>query len=255
MTSVAKPAADPGTGGTHVVLHNLSLQAGRQVLLDAASARFEAGKITLIVGRSGVGKSTLLRAIAGLIDDQQEGLQSTGRIELVDRTGHRRQRRRAVGVVFQDYALFDELSPLQNVRLARAHRPRHGRDDPRLAPQALLAELGVPTLVRTAALSGGQRQRLAIARVLAYDPDVMLYDEPTSGLDIATATEVTRVIETIHQKHPHTSIIVTHDYESLSRIADAIYLFDPATRQLRPVAREDWSRLDEFQSLAGEGAG
>ena len=96
-----------------------------------------------------------------------------------------------------------------------------------LEPDRLLEELGVPTDVPTHALSGGQRQRLAIARTLAYDPDVVLYDEPTSGLDSATAAEVTRVIAATHAKHPCTSIVVTHDYESLSRIADAIYLIDP----------------------------
>ncbi len=120
-----------------------------------------------------------------------------------------------------------------------------------LEPERLLEELGVPTDVPTHALSGGQRQRLAIARTLAYEPDVVLYDEPTSGLDSATAAEVTRVIAATHANHACTSLIVTHDYESLSRIADAIYLIDPDTCTLRAVPRDEWDSLSALLERSG----
>ncbi len=236
---------------TSVHLKGVSLQAGRRILLDNTSLCFEAGKITLIVGRSGVGKSTLLKAIAGLIDSQEEGLRVDGEIVLCNSDGKPRSDRRATGVVFQDYALFDELTPLQNVQLARAHAAPQSRTDPRLAPERLLEELGVPTGVRTASLSGGQRQRLAIARVLAYAPPVVLYDEPTSGLDSATAEDVTRVIAQTYENHPCTLLIVTHDYEALSRIADAIFLIDPQQCTLRPIERQDWPRLSEILQQSG----
>lgn len=236
---------------TSVTLQDVSLRAGQRILLENTSLRFEAGKITLIVGRSGVGKTTLLKAIAGLLDARDEGLQISGTIAMSDATGRSTPQARSIGVVFQDFALFDELSPLQNVRLARAHAARRNRSDPRLAPERLLSELGVPTAVRTAALSGGQRQRLAIARVLAYGPDVVLYDEPTSGLDSATAAEVTEVIERTYRNHPCTLLIVTHDYESLSRLADAIYLIDPDQCTLRLIDRADWPRLSELLEESG----
>lgn len=235
----------------HVDLRELTLQAGPRILLAGTSARFDAGKVSLIVGRSGVGKSTLLKAIAGLIDGREQGLRTSGEVVLGDGRSPIPRARRSVGVVFQDFALFDELSPLQNVQLARAHRPRSSTDDLALAPAPLLEELGVPTHVRTASLSGGQRQRLAIARVLAYDPSVVLYDEPTSGLDQATAAEVTRVIERTHVRHPCTLIIVTHDYQSLSRIADAIYLIDPRTCTLQRVDKDDWGNLDVMLEQGG----
>jgi ABC-type transporter Mla maintaining outer membrane lipid asymmetry permease subunit MlaE len=87
--------------------------------------------------------------------------------------------------------------------------------------------------------------------VLAYDPHVVLYDEPTSGLDSATAAEVTQVIESTHANHPCTSIIVTHDFEALSRIADAIYLIDPKSCALRLIERKDWSQLREILQQSG----
>jgi energy-coupling factor transporter ATP-binding protein EcfA2 len=107
----------------------------------------------------------------------------------------------------------------------------------------LLKELSVPTDVRTAALSGGQRQRLAIARTLAYDPDVILYDEPTSGLDPATAHRVANLIESTHRAHRKTSIIVTHDYGTLEGIADQIYLLDSETHSLVRITPEDVKHL------------
>lgn len=243
MKSSAQPPAAPPP---HVDLRKITVQAAHQILLADTSVRFPAGKVSLIVGRSGSGKSTLLKTIAGLIDPREEGLQISGAVALDGKPKRPSGSGPSIGVVFQDFALFDELSPIQNVQLARTHRPRSSAEDEALSPHRLLRELGVPTHVHTASLSGGQRQRLAIARVLAYAPKVVLYDEPTSGLDGATAAEVTHVIQATHAKHPCTLIIVTHDFHALASIADAIYLIDPQTRTLRLVEKEDWPRLGEL---------
>ncbi len=237
------PAEPPGV---QVAIRGLTLQAGARVLLQDTDAHFAAGQITLIVGRSGVGKSTLLQAVAGLLDARDEAVRMSGSIEITKSDGTPCSTPPSVGVVFQDFALFDELTPLENVQLASAHRPNRARRDVWLDARRLLDELGVPHDVPTRALSGGQRQRLAIARTLAYDPDVMLYDEPTSGLDSATANDATRVIEATHRRHPCTAVIVTHDYESLSRIAHAIYLIDTPTCTLRLVPREGWPHLSQL---------
>ena len=138
-----------------------------------------------------------------------------------------------------------ELSPRENIQFAAAHRAAVRSETPP-QPLALLAELGVPEDVRTASLSGGQRQRLAIARTMAYDPQVILYDEPTSGLDPATSAQVARLIQTTHLAHGKTSIIVTHDDRALTPIADRIYLFDPEARALRELDRAQWSHLDQL---------
>jgi ABC-type lipoprotein export system ATPase subunit/ABC-type transporter Mla maintaining outer membrane lipid asymmetry permease subunit MlaE len=207
----------------------------------------------LIVGPSGAGKSTLLKLLSGLLSDDEGGLEVTGQVRMDDKATSPATRRRQVGVVFQNHALFDELSPRGNVRLAASHRRRKSARSAGDSATDLLGELRVPHNVRTSALSGGQRQRLAIARTMAYDPNVVLYDEPTTGLDAATATEVAGLIRATHAKHPKTSIVVTHDYQALAPIADRIYLLDPESRSLREIDHSQWSSLrDCLHPLAGD---
>ena len=230
----------------HIALDRVSIRAGQQWLLRETSARFEAGQVTLIVGPSGAGKSTLLRLLAGLTDEEGSGLKVDGRVTWNDQPTSPRTRCRSTGVVFQDGALLDELSPLDNIRLASAHRKRRAHAGLIPGAKQLAAELQVPTNVRTALLSGGQRQRLAIARTLAYDPAVILYDEPTSGLDAATATRVARRIRETHDAHRKTTIIVTHDYEALAPIADQIYVLDASKLSLRRIPQECWDGLRDL---------
>lgn len=235
--------------GTAVELRDFGLHVAGRPLLENANARFDPGKITLIVGPSGAGKSLLLRAISGLVADDQGPISVSGDVIVGNGPSPAENRLRQVGVVFQHFALFDELSPAENVRFAFAHRRAASGDEPAVGdarPEYLLDELDVPRRVRTASLSGGQRQRLAIARTLANNPKVVLYDEPTSGLDRATAARVARLIQSTHANHPTTSVIVTHDYESLVPIADHVYLFDPSSRSLQAIDRSQWSRLHEL---------
>lgn len=234
-------------------LHELTVRAGGQRLLRNASVEFPPGKITLIVGASGAGKSTLLRILAGLIDETGSPVSVEGEVYLNDRLRKPKQLQGEVGVVFQNFALFDELSPSENASLAEAHRAGELKDKS-LAAKSLLTELGVPTGTPTSALSGGQRQRLAIARTLAYDPKVVLYDEPTSGLDSVTAERVAKLIQHTHESHGKTSLIVTHDYESLTSIADEVYLLDTTTQSLVPVRRELWPDLGQMLTPREEAA-
>ncbi|MEJ7593188.1 MAG: ATP-binding cassette domain-containing protein [Planctomycetaceae bacterium] len=243
-SDVGRPV-ESGATGTSIEIRNLTVRAGERTLLAAAACTFSAGEIVLLLGCSGVGKSVLLKILAGLIDDAHPGIQYSGEISFVAADGNRRgvsDASHPVSVVFQNFALLDELSPVQNVQIALAHAQiRH--KDARSRAAELLADLRVPTDRATAVLSGGQQQRLAIARAIAPNSDVVLYDEPTSGLDARTAQQVADLIRETQQRYRRTSILVTHDYETLSRIADRIILLDHTNLRLVELPKSEWSSL------------
>ncbi len=152
--------------------------------------------------------------------------------------------------MFQQFALFDELSGKANVQFAIDHRPNSTAPPApgsvqSWTPADWLEHLGVPPKTSVAHLSGGQKQRLAIARTLAASPDVLLYDEPTSGLDAASGKRVAGLIRQTQTTYHRTSIVVTHDYQTLLPIADKVLLLDPQLRQLIEVAREDWDEIPQ----------
>ena len=206
-----------------VEIRDLTLVAGPRLLLDGAAARFEPGAITLVMGPSGAGKSLLLRVLAGLVRPGTSAIDVRGRLVLDGREvpilGRGLCRRSAWSCSRILPCSTNSRRPTMCI-LPRhiARQPRRTRAGVRASDLRLLAELGVPLDVRTAHLSGGQRQRLAIARALAYDPQVILYDEPTSGLDPATAAEVARLIQRhargprqdLDHRHPRRPIAGAH---------------------------------------------
>ncbi|MGI9471761.1 MAG: ABC transporter permease [Rubripirellula sp.] len=236
-------------------LVDLEIHAGDRLLLAETTQTISGGKITVVVGGSGAGKSVLLRTLAGLLPRDGEVLKWRGDVSFVSDSpsaggsqeplGEQdsiRDVARRVGIVFQQFALFDELSPTANVQFAIDHRPDR-RQAPSQTASEWLEELGVPPRTRVAALSGGQKQRLAIARTLAAEPGVVLYDEPTSGLDSASGAKVAELIRTTHDTHHRTSIVVTHDYETLIPIADEVLLLDSDAQTLVTVPRSQWPEI------------
>lgn len=230
----------------HLLLCDVTITVAGRDLIRGYSGSFSSDAITVVVGPSGAGKSLWLRAVAGLIPADDATIRFTGDVKLgSDRTPR-------IGVVFQSYAVFDELTPIENVQIAIDNRPAGNRpagiaDD--VSAADWLAQLGVPSDVPTMGLSGGQKQRLGIARTLASRPDLILYDEPTSGLDAGSARRVVELIRQTHQQHGIAGIIVTHDYTSVLPIADQVQAFDVAAATLRPVAKNQWSEMaEQFES-------
>ena len=192
---------------------------GRNEVLKGVSFQVEPGQVVAIIGRSGSGKSTMLRCLNGL-----ESVDA-GRIEIaghtLDASGkHLLELRRKVGMVFQSYNLFPHLTVEENVRLAPriVCKRREAELDP--VVERVLSQVGL--LEKRSAypeqLSGGQQQRVAIARSLAMEPQVVLFDEVTSALDPELTREVLRVMEQLAASGM-TMVLVTHEMEFARRMA------------------------------------
>lgn len=246
---LAASAGSPGPQGTEIQISNLDVLAGGKSLLMKATASIRAGKVTLILGCSGVGKSVLLRILAGLITSDRRAIEYSGQIRFVSADGESTpDEDHPVAVVFQSFALFDELSPAQNVQIAMDHCAAGDTSSDASMERAteLLHELGVPRDRATSVLSGGQQQRLAIARAIGMETDVVLFDEPTSGLDVNTAAQVADLIRQTQTLFQRTSVVVTHDFQALQRIADHILVLNHVDRTLDELPRERWHELPEI---------
>ena len=226
-------------------LQDFSIHVNDQALLSNSNATIPGGKITVIVGGSGAGKSLLLKAIGGLLPRSSGALTWQGGIHLSKEDVVLDQSLKGrVGIVFQQFALFDELSPISNVQFAIDHRS-HASTPPKQSAKQWLQELGVPSATPVAKLSGGQMQRLAIARTLASDPEIILYDEPTSGLDAASGQLVAKLIKETQDAHGRTSVVVTHDYQTLLPIADQVLFFDSSSSELVEVDKSQWESIPQ----------
>lgn len=204
-----------------VVVRDLALRRGSRQVLDGVNFVVERGEVVALMGASGSGKTTVLRAIAGL-EPFDAGLVNVEGVIVTPNGSVRdplRELRRRVGMVFQFHGLFEHLPVLQNIRLALVHVHRMAQGDAEQRAQGLLASFGVDH--RAAALprelSGGEAQRVAIARALATDPPVLLMDEPTASLDPSRRLELADLVSSIAGQS-RTLLIVTHD-EDFAEVA------------------------------------
>ena len=201
----------------------------KSVALDAVSVDVQAGEFLAVLGPSGCGKTTLLRIIAGLLTPDSGKLLLDGN----DITSAPASKR-SMGIVFQNYALFENMTVLENVTYAawlKAKREKSAtKTQIKEQALALLADLGIADLAskHPASLSGGQMQRVAIARTLILKPDIMLFDEPASALDVATRLQLRTVIKDIQAKFGTTMIYITHDQEEAFAMADRIMVMENA---------------------------
>src|SRR5262245_20196999 len=160
-------------------LGDLTVRVAGKTIVERACLEVAAGEIVLMIGPSGAGKSILLQLIAGVIDQSSRDVDVTGRIAIGGVEVSRARGR--TGLVFQDHALFDDLSARDNLVFAMAHRQANHEPPGSRRADELLAHFGLDQATPVRVMSGGQKQRLAIARTLAHDPEIMIYDEPTTG--------------------------------------------------------------------------
>jgi len=184
------------------------------------------GEVLAIFGPSGSGKTTILRAIAGLSRPASAVVRSGSETWTdTDSGAFVPTHRRAVGFVFQDYALFPHLTALGNVTTALTHQPRASR---RARAESLLAMVHLSEQIhrRPHQLSGGERQRVALARALARDPAVLLLDEPFAAVDRAVRRRLQAEIDGLRQNLDIPMILVTHDFDDVVRLATHVMVIE-----------------------------
>ena len=202
---------------------SISLHQETPIPLDAA-LECRRGEVLALVGPSGAGKTTILRAIAGLYRPKVGHIVCAGRVWFDGTTGvFVRPHRRAVGLVFQSYALFPHMTVLGNVEAALGHRPR-GERRRRARELFDLVHLSGLEARGPAELSGGQQQRVAVARALAREPAVLLLDEPFSAVDKVTRGKLYRELAELRRSLAVPVVLVTHDFDEAARLADRMCL-------------------------------
>ncbi len=205
-------------------VRNLSRRFGAQAVLRDLDLDVAAGEILVVIGRSGGGKSVLLKHLLGLLQPD------AGEI-LVDGTDITRLRgaaldqiRRRYGVVFQGGALFDSMSVFDNVAFPLREKLRLREADVRQRAEEKLAQVGLEGMgaKNPAEISGGMRKRVAIARALVTEPEIVFFDEPTTGLDPILVNTIHHLIVDLHQKLRFTALMVSHETPEIFGIADRV---------------------------------
>ena len=211
------------SGNKVLELKNISKSFGTRKIIDKLNLSLDQGDILSIIGPSGAGKTTLLRLIAGLESaDSGKFLHNGKEFDPTDRNNH------LVGMVFQDYNLFPNLSVMDNITLAPIMVNKMSKAEAEKAAAPVLEQLDLDKFktLYPYQLSGGQKQRVSIARALQMKPEILCYDEPTSALDPELVGKVKGIFLKLKQTGM-TQVIITHDHQFGKAVADKILKVEP----------------------------
>jgi len=209
-----------------IQLRGLRKRLGDKLVLNGVDLDVPAGRTLVVLGRSGTGKSVLLKHIIGLMRPDAGSIEVDG--EDITRLGeHDLNRvRQRFGMLFQGSALFDSLTVGENVALPLREHSRLTDAQVRERVAERLDWVGLRSVegMKPASLSGGMRKRVGLARAIAMDPAYMLYDEPTTGLDPIMSDVINRLIRSLQSRIGVTSVVVTHDLHSAWHVGDRLAL-------------------------------
>ena len=233
--------------------------------INGVDLKVEKGQVMALIGPSGAGKSTLIRCVNRLENPTSGEIWLNGENIVKMRSGKLRRARRNMGMIFQEYALVERLTVMENVLSGRLGYVGFWRSFLRKFPQSdinaafgLLEKVGLDTMVNKRAdeLSGGQRQRVGIARALIQKPDILLVDEPTASLDPKTSRQIMRLITELCEENQLTAIINIHDVALAQMYAERIVglregsiVYDGSPDDLKPdvlteiYGKEDWTAV------------
>ena len=223
---------------SELVIKNAYKAFDSLVVVDHLNIHIPEGCLLTLLGPSGCGKSTLLRCIAGL-ETLDEGQILLGGSDIT----HTAPQRRGIGMVFQNYALFPNMTAAQNIAFGlKMHGCESGEAQRRVAEAIALVELAGKENQYPAKLSGGQRQRVALARALVVRPRILLLDEPLSALDARIRKSLRSQIRDIQKELQLTTIFVTHDQEEALAMSDQVVLLNQGRIEQHTSPEELYSR-------------
>ena len=211
---------------TIISIKDLHKYFGKNEVLKGIDLDIKAGEVVVIIGPSGSGKSTFLRAM-NLLETPTKGVITFEGTDITDKKNDVFKMREKMGMVFQQFNLFPNMTVLDNITLSPMKTKGMSKADAETKAYELLDKVGLQDKATAypASLSGGQQQRIAIARGLAMDPDVLLFDEPTSALDPEMVGEVLNVMQDL-AKSGMTMAIVTHEMGFAREVADRVIFMD-----------------------------
>ena len=243
------------------------------VAINGVDLKVEKGQVMALIGPSGAGKSTLIRCVNRLENPTSGEIWFNDENIVKLRSGRLRKARRNMGMIFQEYALVERLTVMENVLSGRLGYVGFWRSYLRKFPQTdvkeafrLLEKVGLEKMFNKRAdeLSGGQRQRVGIARALIQNPDILLVDEPTASLDPKTSRQIMRLITELCEEHQLAAIINIHDVALAQMFAERIVglregsiVYDGHPDNLKPdvlteiYGEEDWTAVRKRKAKSG----
>ena len=249
----AAPASYPPTGEAVLTVDSVSKSFGANHVLQGFSLTVQRGENVVVLGKSGSGKSVLIKCIIGLLPVDAGTITVLGQdVATLDHAAMDRLRAK-LGFLFQSNALYDSMTVSENLlfplrRQWLTHTPAEEREMVRQA----LEDVGLADTAdkMPAELSGGMRKRIALARTLILRPDIILYDEPTTGLDPITAREISHLLREVQQKYNTSALIISHDMNCVRLTADRVALLVEgrcyAGGTYEELAHDDDPKIHEF---------
>jgi len=218
----------PAQGNAVIRVESLFKAFGSLKVLNDVNLNVNVGETLVVLGRSGTGKSVLLKLLIGLQQPDSGSIQMLGQeiTQLAEKPLN--EVRKKVGFVFQNAALYDSLTVAENVEFPLKYHTASTEGQRREQAMEILTRVGMQdsALMMPTELSGGMKRRVGLARALVLKPKIMLYDEPTAGLDPITSEEINELILKLQQEHAMSSIVVTHEMHSAQRISNHVAMLD-----------------------------
>jgi phospholipid/cholesterol/gamma-HCH transport system ATP-binding protein len=209
-----------------IKIENLNKSFGSEAVLKGLNLQVWKGETLAVLGRSGTGKSVLLKLLIGLLRPNSGSIWIENEQITALRSEKLNEVRKRVGFLFQYGALYDSLTVEGNVEFPLLWHSKLSKEERKKRVQQLLSRVGMDDAIRKMPdeLSGGMKKRVALARALALDPSIMLLDEPTAGLDPVTSAEIHELISGLQRERKVTAVVVTHDMYTIQAVSDRVVM-------------------------------